>query len=94
MTLHQKATLLARESTCLVCGTTPSEPCHIVHRGLGGAKAGWDIEEWIPLCRVCHNLIDARNGVSAGEQEKTRIARYVVSVRARAWQLSHQEMIE
>jgi len=91
MTPHQKATLLARESACLVCGTTPSEPCHTTHRGMGGAKAGWEVSEWVPLCRKHHDELDARNGVSALATEHTRITRYIVSVRANDWQRANKE---
>ena len=87
MTPHQKATALARDSVCLVCGTTPCEPCHIKHRGMGGKNAGWEAEEWVPLCRKCHDKFDARNGASLGCQEQTRIVRYIVSVRSREWKL-------
>ena len=89
MTPHQKATLLARESACLVCGTTPSEPCHTVHRGMGGAKAGWEANEWVPLCRKHHDEYDKRLGVSALATEHTRITKYIVSVRGPEWQRAH-----
>ena len=87
---HREATALAAESKCLCCGTTPCEPCHLKHRGMGGGNAGWEIEEWWPGCRVCHDKFDARNGVSLHCQEQTRIARYIVSVRARDWQREHR----
>ena len=85
---HKEATLLARESPCLVCGTTPSEPCHWPrHRGSGGRfENDWDVRNWGPGCRVCHNRLDGRNGVSAHEQEQTRITRYIFNVRLREWQ--------
>jgi hypothetical protein len=41
------------------------------HRGMGGGKAGWDRNEWIPLCADCHDLCDRRAGVS----EKVDVAR-------------------
>jgi len=89
---HREATALAAESKCLCCGTTPCEPCHWpVHRGSGGRfENEWDVDHWVPLCRLCHNRLDARNGVSAYEQEKTRIVRYIVSVRAPEWRLTHR----
>jgi len=88
---HSQATALARESKCLVCGTTPCEPCHLHHRGMGGAKAGWSVEEIVPLCRKHHDELDGRNGASFSAQEMSRITRYIVSVRARDWQFAHQE---
>jgi hypothetical protein len=57
---------------------------------MGGAKAGWEVNEWVPLCRKCHDKFDARNGVSAGCQEQTRIARYIVSVRGPSWQRCYE----
>jgi hypothetical protein len=87
---HKEATALAAESHCLVCHATPCEPCHTTHRGMGGAKAGWEAHEWVPLCRKHHNELDARNGVSARCTEQTRITRYIVNVKARDWQRAHQ----
>jgi hypothetical protein len=43
----------------------PSEPCHYgKHRGMGGKSAGWEPQEWVPLCRRCHDRLDKRNGAS------------------------------
>jgi 5-methylcytosine-specific restriction endonuclease McrA len=86
---HQKMTKLCGESSCLVCGDSPCEPCHIRHRGMGGANSGWDIEDIVPLCRQCHNVFDARNGASKGQVERTRVVRYIVTARAREWQLAN-----
>ena len=62
---HREATQKARWMDCRVCGTTPCEPCHWpTHRGMGGAKAGWDEHEWVPLCRTHHDMLDGRNGSS------------------------------
>ena len=90
---HREATALAAESKCLACGTTPSEPCHWpVNRGSGGRfENEWDPSVWVPLCRKHHSELDKRNGVSAYEQEKTRIVRYIVSVRAPEWHLTHRK---
>ena len=63
---HKKASKWASEQHCAVCGhEPPSEPCHFVHRGMGGGKAGWDLSEVWPGCRHCHDLADGRMGVSA-----------------------------
>ena len=84
---HKRATRIASEERCLACSKDPpSEPCHIIHRGMGGGKAGWDTSEWCPLCRKCHDRFDARNGASAHAQEDTRITRYIVATRFRDWQ--------
>ena len=88
---HKDATLLARESPCIVCGTTPSEPCHWPrHRGSGGRfENEWDPQHWVPLCRKCHDYLDSRSGVSALATEHTRITRYIISVRGPSWQRAH-----
>lgn len=59
---HRAATLLASERRCLSCkAEPPSMPCHFPkHRGMGSGKAGWDPSEWIPLCFVCHEILDRR----------------------------------
>lgn len=67
--LHTKATIECRDHICVLCQRTPCEPAHWKpgrsgHRGMGSGKAGWGPEEWIPLCRHCHDLIDGRLGVS------------------------------
>lgn len=87
---HRKMTLLCRDEECLVCGSVPCEPCHLKHRGMGGANAGWRLEEIVPLCRGCHDKFDARNGASEHATEQTRIVRYVVSVKSRAWHLARR----
>ena len=88
---HKQATKLAAESHCLVCGTTPSEPCHWPrHRGSGGRfENDWDPSVWVPLCRKHHDEESSRNGVSALATEHTRITRYIVSVRGPEWQRAH-----
>jgi hypothetical protein len=83
---HKRLTELCKGQKCLVCGTSPCEPCHLVHRGMGGGKAGWSIEEIVPLCRKHHDELDARNGVSPAQSEQTRITRYIVKAKARDWQ--------
>jgi hypothetical protein len=89
---HKEATTLARDSRCLVCGTTPCSPCHWPrHRGSGGRfENEWDVEHWVPLCTPCHSKLDARNGVGLGCQEQTKITRYIVNVKARDWQRAHR----
>jgi hypothetical protein len=89
---HKEATALAAESHCLVCHATPCEPCHWPrHRGSGGRfENDWDQSVWVPLCRVCHDIVDGRNGTSAKAREGTKIANYVVKVRAHDWQRAHQ----
>ena len=72
---HHIASKLAFESECLLCGTSPCSPCHWpVHRGIGGAKAGWERHEWVPLCGPCHSLIDRRAGVSKHIEAQRRLA--------------------
>jgi hypothetical protein len=34
---------------------------------MGSGKAGWDPEHWVPLCRNCHDTLDARTGCSGKE---------------------------
>lgn len=59
---HKEATAAAREMECLVCGRF-SEPCHYpTHRGMGSAKAGWEMWEWVPMCRTHHDILDGRGG--------------------------------
>lgn len=42
-----------RDMRCLVCNTTPCDPCHIRSRGAGGDD---DLNNLMPLCRACHRL--------------------------------------
>lgn len=73
---HKAASLLAADERCLACHQrAPSEPCHWpTHRGMGGGKAGWDVDEWVPLCRRCHDILDGRAGVASRfEKEKQTI---------------------
>ena len=84
---HRAATALAAQCACLACGAPPpSMPCHWpVHRGLGGGKAGWDIEEWVPLCWRCHEALDRRNGASEAAQRETRRVGDRVAAEAMKW---------
>ena len=85
---HKQATRLASEQRCLACHKdAPSEPCHIIHCGMGGGKAGWDPSEWVPLCRKCHDKFDARNGTSLTAAQDTNITRYIITTRFRDWLL-------
>jgi hypothetical protein len=62
---HKQATKAAHDLPCCLCGTKPCEPCHHpTHRGMGGAKAGWDEHEWVPMCRTHHDALDGRLGPS------------------------------
>lgn len=83
---HKAMTALCKEEKCLVCGTSPCEPCHIKHRGMGGANSGWEVEDIWPGCRRCHDQYDKRNGASKAATEKTRIAHYIVHAKAPDWQ--------
>lgn len=82
---HKQATEAAREMECLMCGRTPSEPCHYPkHRGMGGAGAGWERWEWVPMCRVHHDALDGRAGVNS---------HYLQSMALRAADDYHVEML-
>jgi len=73
---HKQATALALTLPCCVCGTKPCEPCHFPkHRGMGGKNAGWERDEWVPMCREHHDALDGRNGVSAVCTAATFLAR-------------------
>lgn len=86
--------MLCRDEECLVCGSTPCEPCHWpTHRGMGGGNAGWDVEEIVPLCRKCHDKLDGRNGASKKASEESRVTRYIVSVKAHAWQVAAESRL-
>lgn len=77
---------MAGESDCLGCCTTPCEPAHFpTHRGMGGAKAGWEPWEWVPLCRKCHDALDRRNGVSERCQLDTHFVVEMIGMRRAAW---------
>lgn len=66
---HKQATELAKKLSCVGCLTRPCEPCHYpTHRGMGGAKAGWEIDEWVPLCRHHHDILDRRSGSDVDRQ--------------------------
>lgn len=41
------------------------------HRGMGGAGAGWQPHEGLPLCRYHHDALDAR-GPTWAEHERVR----------------------
>ena len=40
-----------RNSPCIICGKTPSDPNHIRSVGSGGGDERWNI---VPFCRVHH----------------------------------------
>ena len=76
---HAEATRLAAESKCVLCHDTPCEPCHWpTHRGMGGAKAGWERREWVPLCRYHHTLIDKTQGVSKAKEFERSLAIQII----------------
>jgi hypothetical protein len=52
---------------------------------MGGGKAGWSIEEWVPLCFRCHEALDGRLGVSEGVREHGEWVRRQVVARAPGW---------
>lgn len=76
---HREATRKASVMHCRVCGIVPCEPCHWPrHRGLGGGHAGWGDEEWVPLCRRHHDVLDRRHGVSAAADfERELVIRHI-----------------
>lgn len=83
---HSEATRIARQSSCLVCGDVPCEPCHYpTHRGMGGAKAGWEPTEWVALCRRHHDCLDGRNGVSASCREDSYVTKVLIDERLWQW---------
>lgn len=84
--LHREATKLAAASDCLLCGRTGCAPCHWPkHRGMGGANAGWERTEWVPLCPFHHDLIDRRLGVSAAVEARRIAALRLLEQRAAKW---------
>ena len=79
---HKQATAAARGMYCLYCGDSPCEPCHYPkHRGMGGKGAGWEPWEWVPLCRIHHDVLDARNGASTSATALTQTVRDLVARR-------------
>ena len=84
--LHRAATLLAAESDCLLCEYPGCVPAHWpTHRGIGGANAGWERTEWLPLCTPCHDLIDRRLGVSVAVEERRIVALLRLEDKAAEW---------
>ena len=80
---HRRATVDAMFERCLLCHRDGCVPAHWPrHRGMGAGHAGWDPEEWVPLCRECHDLVDGR----LGRQAARRRARERLAVRAEEWQ--------
>jgi hypothetical protein len=79
---HRKATLEAYETPCIVCQAPHSVPAHWPrHRGLGGGHAGWDRDEWCPLCPTCHDKLDGRNGTSPTCWKETVYVRAIVAAK-------------
>jgi len=72
--LHRIATREARGMDCLICGRPGCSPCHWpTHRGYVG-KVGWEDGSWVALCRVHHDLVDGRAGVSKHIEAQRRLA--------------------
>jgi len=83
---HRAATLLVAASDCLLCEHPGCVPAHYPrHRGMGGAGAGWERTEWVPLCAQCHDILDARNGASMAYCQDTETARDRLRELAPAW---------
>lgn len=87
---HRKATALAAKCRCLNCNApAPSVCAHFpVHRGMGGANAGWSTDEWVPLCGEpggCHDILDRRNGASSDAVRLSAAVRARVTRLAPAW---------
>jgi hypothetical protein len=84
---HTEATKAAAQEDCLSCyAPAPSEPAHYPkHRGMGGASAGWEPTEWVPLCRRCHDRLDRRNGVSAVAIYQSEAVRDALEAQIPAW---------
>lgn len=40
-----------KKKPCLVCGYSPTDPCHIKSKGSGGNDIELNV---LPLCRPCH----------------------------------------
>lgn len=79
---HRRATREAAEMSCLICEKPGCVPAHWpTHRGMGGGKAGWRREEWIPLCCAHHDLVDGRLGVSATIEAERRLAIAVIKLK-------------
>jgi hypothetical protein len=88
---HRRATALAGASTCLYCRRPGCVPAHWpTHRGMGAAKAGWAVTEWVPLCPAHHDILDARNGASEAATARTHEVREVVAREAPFWHVRAQ----
>ncbi len=63
-----------RGRPCLICGSPETCFAHWpVHRGMGGGKAQWKYNEGIPLCRRCHDRLDARGETWAKHLETVKL---------------------
>ncbi len=94
MNPHEEMTALCRDENCLVCGRYGCEPCHWPkHRGMGGRNAGWSVEEIVPLCRLCHDRLDRRNGVSREESFKSDLVLAIVAKKAEQWRERQRDML-
>jgi hypothetical protein len=60
------ARMVYRKIPCIICDSIDTAFCHFpVHRGMGGANAGWKYNEGVPLCKFCHDALDGRAGHAA-----------------------------
>lgn len=76
-----------RGMRCAVCGRPgPSDPAHVVARGMGGAHGGK--EDLVPLCREDHREYDARR---VDEAQRRRLAALAVELEER-WRSKQGEV--
>lgn len=41
-----------KQQSCCICGSRPTDPCHVRSRGAGGPDTDWNV---IPMCRKHHS---------------------------------------
>jgi hypothetical protein len=87
---HAQASELAAALPCLLCHSEAgSVPAHFPHhRGMGGRRVGWwNPDKWVPLCRECHDLIDARLGIGGqtGYEAWVEARLKLADLRTRYW---------
>lgn len=52
---------------------------------MGGANAGWSIDEWVPLCDRCHKVLDRQNGANQAAVRDSANIEACVRQRAPVW---------
>jgi hypothetical protein len=52
---------------------------------MGGKSSGWEPQEWVPLCRRCHDRLDKRNGVSTNARYVHEVTRALIEKGRPAW---------